>query len=86
MGREFKVLAEGLTLGGPEVKAHFVRTGCKTYESSRALKAGQEPRQCLVKGVDFPKSLALQVNYLVVNLYLNKVYPVQPLGAVSYVT
>lgn len=40
-GREINVLAEGLTLGGPEVKAHFVRAGCKTYDGSRALKLGK---------------------------------------------
>lgn len=36
-GREVKVLAEGLTLGGPEVKAHFVRVKCKNHDASRAV-------------------------------------------------
>ena len=28
-GREQQSLVEGVTTGGPEIKAHFVRTGCK---------------------------------------------------------
>ncbi len=29
-GREQQSLVEGVTTGGPEIKAHFVRTGCKS--------------------------------------------------------